>query len=321
MRKSVQASAYITMTNLCGSRFAGQFCGKSGNGIFAEFGCELARIKASDHRESMFADAAQLTSPIELPMAEFIFGSTAGMKEARERLEAALQDDAPVLIEGESGTGKELVARYLHLRSRRANGPFVRVNCGAIAARLPDREMIVKGWSSPGDQVAEGICGTVFLDEFAEVDEALRQEIFRELKSARAVCASSVGLKGKHPEGMTCSKPAGEFKHRVRLLPLRERKRDLPALCEYLVEKCARNFGRSMPRLSATVLEEFERWHWPGNVRELENWIARIVIFGSEDTVGLDFRRHVETREAWDARRRHCFRVNLSRYRGIWRHG
>src|SRR5512132_4103697 len=101
--------------------------------------------------ETMFADAAQSPTLPPLPMADFIFGSTPGMQEARERLEAALGDDLPVLIEGESGTGKEIVARYLHLRSGRSVGPFVRVNCGAMPSRLLDDEIFGRGKFADGD--------------------------------------------------------------------------------------------------------------------------------------------------------------------------
>ena len=85
----------------------------------------------------------------------------------------------------------------------------------------------------------------------------------------------------------------GCFAHRVRLLPLRERKQDIPQLCDYLLEKFARDFGCPVPHLSSEALEVFLQWKWPGNVRELENWIARIVIFGVEEVVGLEFSRQL----------------------------
>ena len=278
----------------------------------------------------MFADAAPFTMTSQLPIADFIFGSTPGMQEARDRLEAALQDDLPVLIEGESGTGKELVARYLHFRSDRAAGPFVRVNCGATWARSLDPETLTREWLDRGAEQAEALRATLFLDEIAEMHAAQRQEILLEFKTAktgessgkanaRIVCASSFGLESGATGKTDGSLLADEFKHRVRLLPLRERKRDLPALCGYLLEKCARNFGRSIPQLGASVLDEFERWDWPGNVRELENWIARIVIFGTE-AVGIDFGRHVGSRGGLDANRRHSIRLNLGRDRGARRH-
>jgi DNA-binding NtrC family response regulator len=280
----------------------------------------------------MSADAVQSWKLCQLPMADFIFGSTPGMQEARERLEAALEDDLPVLIEGESGTGKEVAARHLHLRSERSAGPFVRVNCGAIPARLLDEEIFGRGTYAKSDRhgavksgaVGLAAGGTLFLDEIADMDMALQHRVLRELRAqgsarpdnrlnARVVCASSVDLKTAVQGGRASRRVVDEFVHRVRLLPLRERKEDMPRLCEYLVEKFARNFGRPTPRLSPYVLDLLEQWDWPGNIRELENWIARIVIFGTEEAIGLDFRRQMGRGE--EAQRRHPFRVNLSHIR------
>lgn len=85
--------------------------------------------------------------------------------------------------------------------------------------------------------------------------------------------------------------------HHLQLLPLRERKEDIPQLCEYLLGKFAREFGRSVPHLSSNALEAFQQWKWPGNIRELENWMARIVIFGAEEVIGLQFSRQLVARQ------------------------
>jgi transcriptional regulator with PAS, ATPase and Fis domain len=80
---------------------------------------------------------------------------------------------------------------------------------------------------------------------------------------------------------------------RVRLLPLRERREDIPLLCEYLLDKLARIYKKSPPRLSGPALQVLQQWKWPGNMRELENWIARIIIFGTEEVLGLEFSRQL----------------------------
>ena len=118
------------------------------------------------------------------------------------------------------------------------------------------------------------------------------------------VCASTADLKTSFVEGGASGRLAGGLVHRVHLLPLRERKMDLPRLCEYLAEKFARNFGRPTPRLSPYVLETLEQWSWPGNIRELENWIARIVIFGTDEAIGLEFRRQMGQGECGGLKRR-----------------
>lgn len=260
----------------------------------------------------MLAETAQTFRRIELPNVEFIFGNTPGMREIRIKIEDASRDNLPVLIEGENGTGKEVIGRFLHDRSARKEGPFIRVNCGAVQARLLEGEMFGYEEGATGDvretkngSIGMAAGGTLFLDEVGDMDLTLQQKLLRTLDSghygrqdgreelavnARFVCASSRDLQAEPPflkELLRC------FEHRVRLRPLRERKQDIPQLSEYLVEKFARSFGRPVPRLSSYVLKAFQEWNWPGNIRELENWIARIVIFGTEEVIGLEFQRQL----------------------------
>jgi len=251
----------------------------------------------------------------ELPSAEFIFGSSPGMRQIRTTIERASQDDLPVLIEGESGTGKELVARFLHNQSVRLEGPFVKVNCGALPARLLEAEMFGYERNAVGDvrettngSIGMARAGTLFLDEIRDLELTVQEKLLRAFETgrygrqdgseqlavdARFVCASTRELRGGVCGGSFPEELLRCFGHHVRLQPLRERKQDIPQLCEYLVEKFARNFGRPVPRLSPFVMKAFQQWNWPGNIRELENWIARIVIFGTEEAIGLEFRRHL----------------------------
>jgi DNA-binding NtrC family response regulator len=286
----------------------------------------------------MIAETAQSARVPQLPIADFIFGTTPGMKEVRATLETAQQDDLPVLIEGESGTGKEVIARYLHLRSQRAAGPFVRVNCGAIPARQLEVEMFggelgandASGGNPGSCSVGLAESGTLFLDGIAELDLGLQQRVVQVLKSGRCgtgerkpagpriVCATTIDVETAISQARAPQSLSSHFGHRVRLLPLRERKQDMPQLCEYLLAKFARSFGRPVPQLSPYVLESFRQWDWPGNIRELENWIARMVIFGTEEAIGLEFRRQVGAREAV---RHHSVRGNENRVRRIRRHG
>ena len=272
---------------------------------------------------------AQFEPLTRLPMAEYIFGTTPGMQEARASLEEALHSDLPVLIQGECGTGKEVAARYLHLRSKRAAGPFVRVSCGALPGKLLDGEMFGRSYGDAADAFGGGsvemaASGTLFLDEFADLDSPMRQRVLSEVTSqgatrkskesdARVVCATSATFEGAALGSRGLEELTGAFAHRIRLLPLRERKPDLPRLCEYLLEKFAVGFGRPMPRLSQHVLDVLERWDWPGNIRELEKWMARIVIFGIEEAVGPEIAKHAG--RLFAETRRHRFRVNSSRFR------
>ena len=264
------------------------------------------------------------------------------MRKVREEIERAFCDDLPVLIEGESGTGKEVIGRFLHMGSIRSGGPFLKLNCAAIPPDLLGAEMF--GYEQRGTRdvrptaigsvgVASG--GTLFLDEIGDADSGLLQMLMQTLKSgkyrrlvgsedfttnARFVCSSSIDLEARLKSGTLVEGLLGLFGlHRVRLLPLRERKEDIPQLCEYLLDRFAREFGRPVPHLSSKALEAFQRWKWPGNIRELENWIARIVIFGAEEVVGLEFSRQLVAQEA-AARNRHVTHMKLSRARRHLRH-
>lgn len=314
-------------------------------GMFPWFSSDLAMILLGVVRikRAMVAETAQTFRRIEIPREEFIFGRTQGMRELRTRIEQASSDALPVLIEGESGTGKEVIGRFLHDRSQqRREGPFVKVNCGAIPARLLEAEMFgyERGSSGTIQETKNGSIGvaaggTLFLDEIHDTDSMLQQKLLRTLETgrygrqdgneelavkARFVCASSRDLQAGVPGDAFSERLLQCFAHRVRLTPLRERKEDIPQLCEYLVQKFARDFGRPVPRLSPYVLRIFERWNWPGNIRELENWIARIVIFGTEEAIGLEFRRQLGSVPDSSLREHRAMRTQLDRGRRIRRH-
>lgn len=287
----------------------------------------------------MVAETSQTFLRTELPGVDFIFGITPGMREIRTKIEQALEDDLPVLIEGESGTGKEVIGRFLHDHSTRGNGPFVKVNCGAVPVRLLEAEMfgyencasstIQEAKSGSIDMAARG---TLFLDEIGDMDLRLQHKLLKTLETGqngrreglivdtRFVCASSLDLPAAGRSGSFLQELLDCFPHRVQLKPLRERKQDIPQLSEYLAEKFARSFGRPVPRLSGYVLKAFQQWNWPGNIRELENWIARIVIFGSEEAIGLEFRRQFGlSAESWPREHR-TTHVKQQRGRRIRRH-
>lgn len=261
-------------------------------------------------------ETAQPVQSIEIPSAEFIFGITAGMRGIREKIERAFHDGLPVLIEGESGTGKEVIGRFLHRYSLRGEGPFSKINCAASPASLLEGEIygyensataIVR--ATPRGPIGLDSGGTLFFDEIGDLDVSLQRRLAETLAfgryqlrdgaeyralDARFVFASSVDVKARPQSHCLLETLLQPFAHHhLRLLPLRERKQDIPHLCEYLLGKFAHEFGRPVPVLSSNALETFLQWKWPGNIRELENWIARIVIFGAEEAIGLQFNRQL----------------------------
>lgn len=291
----------------------------------------------------MPSETATIHQRIELPSSEFIFGSSAGMRDIRKAIESACQDDLPVLIEGESGTGKEVIGRYLHNHSRRSAGPFLKFNCAALPLNLLEEEMFGSG-TNPGTDprlrrrgsIALATGGTLFVDEVGDLDLRIQEKLTKMFQSGcyqnsggsenltvdtRLICATSRDLeRAVEARALSADFVQQISHHRLRLLPLRERKEDIPQLCEYLLAKFARDFGRSVPRLSSYVLSVFQQWKWPGNIRELENWIARIVIFGTEEAIGLEFNRQLLAWQEPQMRSHRATRVALSRARRLRRH-
>ena len=254
--------------------------------------------------------------PAEVPSAAVTFGSTAAMGEVRSKIVGALENDLPVLIQGDSGTGKEITAKFLHFCSSRRDAPFVKLNCAATPGALLDSQLFghepdaVKGARRTKRglvEIAEG--GTLFLEEIGEMDGALQAKLLHLLESrqykrasgseerpanVRIICATIVDLNALL-EVQTFSRDLFERLRgiHVQLVPLCERKEDIPQICEYLLGKLARQFGKESPQLACSALQRLQDRNWPGNLRELENWIARIVIFGSEEVLGAETARPV----------------------------
>jgi DNA-binding NtrC family response regulator len=226
-----------------------------------------------------------------------LVGESPAMRRLLAGIERAAASEASVLIEGESGTGKELVARTLHDRSPRARGPFVTVDCGALAPGLLESELFghsrgaftgAQGARAGTLESAHG--GTAFLDEIGELPLDMQPRLLRALE-ARTV--KRVGENEQRPidvrfvlathRDLERLVAEGRFRAdlffrlavlRLRVPPLRERRQDIPALVERLIPAGARHL------LTATLLEDLCNRDWPGNVRELRNAIERLAVLG-----------------------------------------
>ncbi|WP_346356001.1 sigma 54-interacting transcriptional regulator [Azotosporobacter soli] len=212
----------------------------------------------------------------------------------------AAAGNATVLISGESGTGKELVAEGIHYASNRAQGPFVRVNCGAIPGALLESELFghEKGAFTGAVRRKMGKFeladqGTIFLDEIGELEKNLQVKLLRVLqKKEFERLGGEVTLKGniriiaatnRNLEEMVAR---GEFRedlyYRLNVIPillppLRERQEDIPLLVEHFLFKMAEETGQAVKRIGRDAMADFLRYPWPGNVRELENVLERII--------------------------------------------
>jgi DNA-binding NtrC family response regulator len=215
--------------------------------------------------------------------------------------------NAKVLITGESGVGKDLIARTVHVRSPRANGPFIAVNCAGLTETLLESELFghVKGSftgayrDKPGKlQLAHR--GTLFLDEVGEMSLRMQALLLRfletgEIQSVGAHQASSVAnvrVIAATNRNLAERVSAGEFRedllYRLRVIhlhvpPLRERREDVPLLIEFLLKRSGRNI-----RMSDEAMQVLQRYRWPGNVRELQNVVEQAMWFGDGGVIELD---------------------------------
>jgi two-component system, NtrC family, response regulator AtoC len=254
--------------------------------------------------------------PAELPSEAVIFGASAAMRDVHGQIERIVHNDLPVLIRGESGTGKEVVAKFLHARSYRREAPFVKVNCAAIPEKLLESELLgyEKGSFTGASESKKGLVelasgGTLFLDEIGDMDWALQTKLLHLLQDGQYSRVG--GSKGHQARVRVICATNGDLEKAVEkrvfredlfyridvinlhLSPLRERKDDIPQLCEHFLEKLAKKFHKTAPELTPGALHLLQQWSWPGNVRELENWIARVIILGDDQAAGGELSRHM----------------------------
>jgi DNA-binding NtrC family response regulator len=231
-----------------------------------------------------------------------IVGSSASMRAVRSLVERIAPTSATVLVEGETGTGKELVARLLHQRSGRP-GPFVPVNCGAIAPELMESELFghAKGAFTGAHQSREGLFlaadgGTLFLDEIASMRPDLQVKLLRTLEEgairpvgtdrevpveARIVASVQPGLAERVADGSFRE----DLYYRLNvahivLPPLRDRPDDIASLAAHFMALAAAQFGMPAVMLGDAELEWLRSRPWHGNVRELRNVVERAVLLG-----------------------------------------
>lgn len=245
----------------------------------------------------------------------FNFGEMVGrsrpMKTVYEMVEKVAETDSAVLVYGESGTGKELVARAIHRRSARRERPFVKVNCGSLPRELVQSELFghEKGAFTGAIrqkkgkfELAEG--GTIFLDEIGDLPLEAQVNILRVLQAkeydrvggeetiqadVRVIAATHRVLREMVAEGAFRE----DLFYRlevipIRLVPLRDRKADIPDLVEHFLHKKCEEMNRPLKRLTDRAMAAMASYTWPGNVRELENVVERTLVLADGNVVDVN---------------------------------
>ena len=262
-------------------------------------------------REAAEADRETLLSRLgRQDINEDVVGARTGLRHVMDRVELVAQSDVPVLILGETGTGKEVVSRAIHTRSKRADGPFIRVNCGAIPPELVDSQLFghEKGsFTGAGDQhqgwFERADRGTLFLDEIGELPLPAQVRLLRVLqdhqiervggKSAVHVDVRIVAATHRDLSAMVKERTFREdLWYRINVFPillptLRERLEDIPALLRHFAQRAAIRFGLPAVEPAEADLRLLTSYGWPGNIRELGAVIDRAVILGAGRTIDV----------------------------------
>jgi len=240
---------------------------------------------------------------------DIIRGTSEEMARVFKTLDKVADTDSTILIYGESGTGKELIAKEIHYRSHRANGPFVSINCGALPKDLLESNLFghVKGsfTGAVKDQIglfAVADQGSFFLDEVGETLPATQVKLLRVLQereiipvggikpikvNVRLIAATNADLEKLVQEG----KFRADLFYRLNVIPirlpaLRQRREDIPLLVDHFLKRFA---GDEEPKkLTREAIEALKRYDWPGNVRELENVLERAVILDEDKVIDCD---------------------------------
>jgi transcriptional regulator with GAF, ATPase, and Fis domain len=261
--------------------------------------------------DSLRRENVALKEAVESKQYGDLVGAGASMHEVFRRIEKVAGTDISVLVSGETGTGKEVVAREIHRRSPRAQGPFVPVNCGAIPETLLESELFghVKGAftgaiaSRVGRfQAAHG--GTLFLDEIGEMPPALQVKILRAIQERAVV---RVGDPRSEPVDIRIVAATnkvledeikkGTFREdlyyrlnvvKIDLPPLRDRGEDLVVIARWFLQKYAREFAAKVRGFTPGALVAMRKYAWPGNIRELENRVKKAVVLADRPLVSAE---------------------------------
>jgi len=242
---------------------------------------------------------------------ENIIGTSSRINSVFQMMYKIARVDGTVLITGQSGTGKELVARAIHFKSPRSNGPFVVVNCGAIPKDLIESEFFghTKGAFTDAKSEKTGKFelaqkGTIFLDEVGELSQEAQVKLLRALGEREIVKVGGtetipidvrvIAATNKNLEHDT---EIGIFREdlywrlavlSIHLPPLKDRKEDIPLLCDHFIDKFNRELGKKIEGMTPKTLELLINYSWPGNIREMESVIYEAIVLSESRIIEED---------------------------------
>lgn len=265
----------------------------------------LITVRNAMDKSSLITDNKVLKRRVSKAKSQEIIGESEPILQIKETIDRVAPTDARVLINGSNGTGKELVARWLHAKSGRADGPIIEVNCAAIPSELIESELFghEKGsftgaYKQKIGKFEQANGGTIFLDEIGDMSLSAQAKVLRALQESkivrvggdkeisvdvRVVAATNKDLRDE----INAKNFREDLYHRLAVIiikvpTLNDRRSDIPLLANYFIESICTEYGVAPKKIDPTALTALQEVNWTGNIRELRNVIERLIILSGE---------------------------------------
>jgi DNA-binding NtrC family response regulator len=265
----------------------------------------LVSVRNASNQQALQKETKTLRKKINKSAGSSIVGDSNAIMEIKKMIDTVAPTEARVLITGGNGSGKELVARQLHEKSERAQGPFIEVNCAAIPTELIESELFghEKGSFTSAIKTRQGKFeladnGTLFLDEIGDMSMAAQAKVLRALQESKITRVGgdkdfkvNVRVFAATNKDLRKEIEAGNFRedlfHRLSVIVMRvpslsERKEDIPMLAEHFLNLIAEEYGQPKKDITAPALKALQELKWTGNVREFRNVMERLVILSGK---------------------------------------
>jgi two-component system nitrogen regulation response regulator NtrX len=274
----------------------------------------LITIRNAMDRQTLATEAKSLKRRVT--RTQQMIGTSDGIVRIKETIDKVAPTEARVLITGENGVGKELVARWIHEKSNRSEGPLVEVNCAAIPSELIESELFGHEKGSFTSAIKQRIGkfeqangGTLFLDEIGDMSLSAQAKVLRALQEGkitrvgadkdinvdvRVIAATNKDLMKEVDEKLFRL----DLYHRLSVIlihvaSLNDRKEDIPALVDFFLQEIASDYGQPKKAVEEKALEALQQHNWTGNIRELRNVVERLVILSGKTITAEDVQSYV----------------------------
>lgn len=274
----------------------------------------LITIRNAMDRQTLVTETKALKRKVK--RTQDMIGSSEGILRIKDTIEKVAPTDARVLITGENGVGKELVARWIHEKSNRAEGPLVEVNCAAIPSELIESELFGHEKGSFTSAIKQRIGkfeqangGTLFLDEIGDMSLSAQAKVLRALQEGKITRVGAdkdisvdVRVIAATNKDLMQEVDAKTFRldlyHRLSVIlihvaSLNERKEDIPELADFFLGEIASDYNQPKKAIDDSALEALKNYNWTGNIRELRNVVERLVILSGKTITEEDVHNYV----------------------------